>query len=353
MATGPMPQRRVLRCASERADQGAEAAQAGDDPQGRRSKVELIEREEDVRRAEDAPQGGQGHLGAGEGAQDRVAHHETQPGPDLPVDRGSGGPRWRRRLDLPDAADEDRRDKERDGIEGHGEGRRQDLDQDAADAEGRELGGRSGRRQRAVRLDQPLAFDDRRQVGVVGRVEEARQDRGGEGDHEQLGVGQPASDRRDRDGDQQHGAAQVGPDSTRRRSRRSTQAPATRPTMSVAARSIERSTATSMAPASRTMMASSGSASRVMSDPKMEIVDAVQMRTKARLCQSGERNAELGKRTMAEDSGPDAACGLGRPCATLRPTSVSPEPAHQPIGHHRPPARLSKETRRFRVRHAQ
>ena len=123
--------------------------------------------------------------------------------------------------------------------------------------------------------------------------------------------------------------------------------------MSVAARSIERRTATSMAPASRTMMASRGSASRVMSDPKMEIVDAVQMRTNAPLRQSGERNAELGNRTMVEDSGLGAACGLGRPCATLPLTSVSPEPAHQPIGQQRPPACISKETRRFRVRHAQ
>ena len=89
--------------------------------------------------------------------------------------------------------------------------------------------------------------------------------------------------------------------------------------MSAADRSIERSTATSMAPASRTMMASNGSASRVMSDPKMEIVAAVQMRTNARLRQSGERNAELGKRTMAEDSGPGAAC---EPRPTLRYTRL-------------------------------
>ena len=89
MATGPMPQRRVLRCATQGPDQRADAAQAGDDAQGGRSEVQLVEGEEDVGRAEDAPQRCQGHLGAGEGAQDRVAHHEAQPDPDLPVDRRS------------------------------------------------------------------------------------------------------------------------------------------------------------------------------------------------------------------------------------------------------------------------
>jgi hypothetical protein len=38
-------------------------------------------------------------------------------------------------------------------------------------------------------------------------------------------------------------------------------------------------------------MATKGSAIRVMSEPKMEIVAAVQTRTKARLRQSGEPNA--------------------------------------------------------------
>ena len=76
-----------------------------------------------------------------------------------------------------DRAEQQRRGEERDGVDGDGDRRGQDLDEEAADAEGHELGGGAARRQRAVRLDQPLALDDRRQVGVVGGVEERRQDR--------------------------------------------------------------------------------------------------------------------------------------------------------------------------------
>ena len=51
-----------------------------------------------------------------------------------------------------------------------------------------ELGDGAARRERAVRLDQPLALDDRRQVGAIGRVEERRQDGGQRGDHDRAGT---------------------------------------------------------------------------------------------------------------------------------------------------------------------
>ena len=76
---------------------------------------------------------------------------------------------------------------------------------------------------------------------------------------------------------------------TGRRRRRSTHAPATSPKTSVAPSSSPRSTATSTAPEPSTRIATSGSAIRVTSDPKIEIVAAVQTRTKAWLRQSGER----------------------------------------------------------------
>ena len=75
----------------------------------------------------------------------------------------------------------------------------QELDQETADAEGHELGDRAAGRQRAVGVDQPLAFDDRRQVGVVRRVEERGQDRRQPGHDEQLRERQDTERERDRD----------------------------------------------------------------------------------------------------------------------------------------------------------
>ena len=53
-------------------------------------------------------------------------------------------------------------------------------------------------------------------------------------------------------------------------------------------------------------MAASGNAIRVTSDPKIEIVAALQTRTKALLCQSGERK---GLRTRAEHTRANDARG--------------------------------------------
>ena len=87
--------------------------------------------------------------------------------------------------------------------------------------------------------------------------------------------------------------------STGRRRNRSTQAPATSPTTSAAATSMLRRTATSIAPAPSVRIATSGSAMRVMSDPKIEMLAAAQTRTKAWLLQRGEAK---GFRTSAQHS---------------------------------------------------
>ena len=198
--------------------------------------------------------------------------------------RGGGGSA------LSDGGEQDRRDEVADGVDGDGDRRGQDLDQEAADAEGRELGSGAARRQGGVRVDELLPLDDRRQVGVVGRVEERGEDRG-EADTtsscqnvrtpraKASGI-EPSRTARPR-------SAQIR---TGRRRRRSTQAPATRPKTSVAISSTARRSATSIAPEPRTRMAANGSASRVTSDPKIEIVAALQTRTKAWLRQSVEAN---------------------------------------------------------------
>ena len=62
-------------------------------------------------------------------------------------------------------------------VDGDRDRRGQELDEEAADPEGGELRGRAAGGEGRVGVDQSLALDDRRQVGVVGGVEERRQDR--------------------------------------------------------------------------------------------------------------------------------------------------------------------------------
>ena len=69
--------------------------------------------------------------------------------------------------------------------------------------------------------------------------------------------------------------------STGRRRNRSTHAPATSPTTSAAATSMLRRSATSIAPAPSVRIATSGSATRVISEPKIETLAADHTRTKA------------------------------------------------------------------------
>ena len=136
-----------------------------------------------------------GHLGADERPQDRIPPNDPYPVADLVEDRHPVGGRGRLGLLPPDRAEEDRRDEERDGV---------DRDRDRAPT-GAGPGSRRYRRrrirrpspmrrQRAVGLDQLFALDDRRQVGVVGGVEERRQDRCGcRDDHESGNVSTPAT----------------------------------------------------------------------------------------------------------------------------------------------------------------
>ena len=85
-------------------------------------------------------------------------------------ERGGGGASG-----SPDREQQDGGDQVRDGVDRDRDRAGQELDEEAADPEAGELGDGPGRGQGAVGLDEPLALDDGRQVGVVGRVEERGQ----------------------------------------------------------------------------------------------------------------------------------------------------------------------------------
>ena len=119
------------------------------------------------------------------------------------------------RLGGPDAAQEHRRDDERDRVDCDRDRRGQDLDEPAADTEPDELRRGAAASQRRVRVDEPLATDDGRQEGAVGGVEERRQDRGTEGNKHQLDERQGVQGEGERDRGQQGGPAQIGPDHDR------------------------------------------------------------------------------------------------------------------------------------------
>ena len=165
-----------------------------------------------------------------------------------------------------------------------------DLDEEAADPEGDELRRRAARGQGAVGLDQPLALDDRRQVGVVGGVEEASSGPPpAPVTTSSCGKLSTPSDERDRDRAEQHGPPEVGPDQDRPSPQAVDPRARDEPEDQRAPRSSVRSTATSNAPAPSTRIATSGSAIRVMSDPKTEIVAADQTRTNAAFARAGNR----------------------------------------------------------------
>ena len=96
--------------------------------------------------------------------------------------RGGGGASSRA-----DRPEQHRRDEERDRVDARSRsGAVSTWTRKPLIPNARNSGGRPARRQRRVRLDQPLALDDRRQVGVVGRVEERRQDGGQPGDEQRA-----------------------------------------------------------------------------------------------------------------------------------------------------------------------
>ena len=163
---------------AQAADGGDQADDAGLEPD--------LGREHEVDRAEDAPEAGDRGVGEGERPKDRVAEREPQALADLADDAWPLLGRAGRRLGSPDAAQQHRRDEERDRVDGDRDRGGQDLDEPAADAEPDELRRGAAAGQRRVRLDEPLSTDDGRQEGAVGGVEERRQDRGPEGDDHQL-----------------------------------------------------------------------------------------------------------------------------------------------------------------------
>ena len=189
-------------CGDDRADERREATDAGDDPEGRRTQAQFVEDEQEPGRPEDAPQRRERHLGTGESAQDRVMKNQPQAFTDLVEDRLAVRlGRWRLFL-LVDRAEQERRAQERQRIEGDRDRCGQELDQEAADSEGHELSCGAARGERCIRVDQVFTLDDRRQVGVVGRIEEGGQDRRQAGHGQELPVGQDAQGERDRDGGQ-------------------------------------------------------------------------------------------------------------------------------------------------------
>ncbi len=138
--------------------------------------------------------------------------HDPQPGSDLGQHRLPVGMcRWRWLLD-PDRAQQHRGDEVGHRVDGDRERSGQGLDQEARRAEREELRYRTRRGQRAVRLDELGARDDRRQVRAVGHVEERRQQRGQQRDDEQLRQRQGPGDRGHWDAAQEQRTSEIGPD---------------------------------------------------------------------------------------------------------------------------------------------
>ena len=119
------------------------------------------------------------HLRAGEAAQDRVVDDEPEAVADLVEHRLAVRGRRRRRLGSPDRPEQDGRDHERDGVDERSRSVRSAAGRGTRDAERRRTRPPEPLAARALLAStSSLALDDRRQVGVVGGVEERRQDRG-------------------------------------------------------------------------------------------------------------------------------------------------------------------------------
>ena len=219
---------------------------AGDDADRGRSQAELVRREEQVRRPEDAPQDVRAAVRQGQRAEHRRARDDPHPVSDLAEHGLAVGMRRRWRLLLPDRPEEQRRDHERHGVDGDRDRGREQLDEEPADPERAELCDRTRRSEGAVRRDEPLAWDDGRQVGVVRDVEERREDGSRERDEQELrharaGPARPPreSSRAGRPGRGRPRSGSAGGSS------RSTHAPAKSPTIRPAISSTDRSAAIS------------------------------------------------------------------------------------------------------------
>ena len=217
----------------DRADERADPAHARDEAERRPGSAELVEDEQEERRPEDAPQ-----------AASAIAHRRTPGGsgrgatsrrPSRISSRtGSrSAARRRRRLLAADRAEEDGRARNDSASTAIAIGAvstwtRKPLIPKAMNSAAEPLAAR-----RRVGRDQLVALDDRRQVGVVGRVEERRQDRGQAGHDQELPERQDARARTATGIEPSRAARPRSAEiRTGRRRSRSTQAPATRPNSS-------------------------------------------------------------------------------------------------------------------------
>src|SRR4051794_4307714 len=134
---------------------------------------------------------------------------------------GGGGPpgpvgrRGRWRLRAPDRQEQHGRDDIGHGIDEDRDGPRQRLDEETADPESDELRDGAAGGQGAVRLDESVLLDDRRQVGVVRCVEERREDGGQDRDDEELQEAEGAQGEGDGDRAEERRPSEVRPDQDR------------------------------------------------------------------------------------------------------------------------------------------
>ena len=123
--TGAAPRSRPGRSPSACVDRLATTAPMNDDapptpamsPTAAGLELELLEREQEPGRAEDAPQRREQHLGDREGAQDRVVDDQPEADADLVEHRLAIRDRRRRRLLAPDRPEQHRRGQERHGVD--------------------------------------------------------------------------------------------------------------------------------------------------------------------------------------------------------------------------------------------
>ena len=190
----------------------------GDDADRGGAEAELLGREEQVRRPEDAPQDVRPAVGQGERPQHRRAERRSacrrgsRAAPARDRRRGVGGGSFFRIV-----AEQQRRDDERDGVDGDRDRARvKHLDQEAADPERAELGHRAASPsarcspRRAARARRRSAGRRCRRRRRTSRGPPRRRPR-------TSSCGRPSASEHegDRDRAEEHGPAEVGPDQDR------------------------------------------------------------------------------------------------------------------------------------------
>ena len=120
-----------------------------------------------------------------------------------------------RRLGLADPEDEQRRAEEADGVEDDRNGRAQQVDEDARQDPDRRAARRAADLQLRVPLDELVPVDERRQIRLVGNVEEDGRDPDEEAHCKELPDRQRIECVRDRDRDQEPRARKISEDENR------------------------------------------------------------------------------------------------------------------------------------------